>query len=77
MNSIPKANHMPIRQPKLLDRVRNKLRLQHTSIRTEKAYLAWITDFIYFHKIRNPIDMGVPEIEAYLTFLPVEGPAAR
>ena len=72
MNSIPKANQKSVQEPKLLDRVRYKLRLQHTSIRTEKAYIGWITDFIYFHKIRNPIDMGVQEIEAYLTHLAVD-----
>ncbi|MHB1229287.1 MAG: phage integrase N-terminal SAM-like domain-containing protein [Halothiobacillus sp.] len=35
--------------PKLLDQVRNKIRLKHYSIRTEQAYTDWIKRFILFH----------------------------
>jgi len=58
--------------PKLLDRVRNKCRVLHHSIRTEKAYIEWITRFILFHDKKNPKDMGGPEIEAFLTHLAVD-----
>ena len=40
--------------PKLLDQVRNKLRVKHYSIRTEQAYSGWIKRFIYFHGKRHP-----------------------
>ena len=36
---------------KLLDRVRDALRLKHYSIRTEEAYVNWIKRYIYFHKL--------------------------
>jgi len=34
---------------KLLDQVRDALRLKHYSIRTEQAYVGRITRFILFH----------------------------
>ena len=37
---------MDTKPVKLLDRVRNKIRLKHYSIRTEKAYISWIKRFI-------------------------------
>jgi Phage integrase, N-terminal SAM-like domain len=36
-------------EPRLLDRVREVIRLRHYSIRTEQVYLQWITRFILFH----------------------------
>lgn len=66
------ANSPKVTQPpKLLDRVRTKLRLQHTSIRTEEAYVSWIERFIRFHKMKHPNTMGVAEIEAFLNDLAV------
>ena len=57
--------------PKLLDRVRETLRRKHYSYRTEQAYVHWIKRFILFHNKRHPNEMGVPEIEAFLTHLAV------
>ncbi len=54
---------------KLLDQVRDALRLKHSSIRTEQAYVNWIKRFILFHHKRHPRDMGVPEVEAFLSYL--------
>ena len=59
-------------EPKLLDRVRDKIRLRHYSIRTEQAYLDWIKRFIVFHGKRHPEMLGAPEVEAFLTNLAVE-----
>jgi len=58
--------------PKLLDRVRAKLRFKHYSIRTETAYTGWIKRFIHFHGKRHPGEMGKREVEAFLTSLAVE-----
>ncbi len=58
--------------PKLLDQVRDKLRVKHYSIRTEQAYSGWIKRFIYFHGKRYPKEMGAQEIEAFLTYLEQE-----
>ncbi|NKB16867.1 MAG: integron integrase [Pseudanabaena sp. CRU_2_10] len=61
---------------KLLDRVREALRLKHYSYCTEKTYVQWIRRYILFHNKRHPSEMGVPEIEAFLTHLAVEGQVA-
>lgn len=58
--------------PRLLDRVRDKIRLRHYSIRTEQAYVDWIKRFILFHGKRHPETLGAPEVEAFLTNLAVE-----
>ncbi len=57
---------------KLLDQVRDVIRLKHYSIRTERAYGDWIRRFILFHDKRHPREMGSAEIEAFLTHLAVE-----
>ena len=36
--------------PRLLNQVRDKIRLKHYSIRTEQAYTDWVKCFILFHK---------------------------
>ncbi len=58
--------------PKLLDRVRALMRMRHYSYETEKRYVYWIRRYIGFHDIKNPIDMGAAEIEAFLSHLAVE-----
>ena len=60
------------KQPRLLDRVRQAIRLKHYSIRTEEAYVDWIKHYIYFHGIRHPAEMGAPEVQAFLTHLAVD-----
>ncbi|NJM68523.1 MAG: hypothetical protein HC851_24100 [Acaryochloris sp. RU_4_1] len=57
---------------KLLDQLRDVLRLKHYSYRTEQTYVAWVHRFICFHNKRHPKDMGAPEVEAFLTHLAVE-----
>jgi len=59
-------------EPKLLVRLRNKLRLKHHNIRTEGAYVDWVRRFIRFHEIRHPASMGAQEVEAFLTHLAVD-----
>jgi hypothetical protein len=58
---------------KLLDQVRDALRLWHYSLRTEECYVGWITRFIVFHDKRHPAEMGGREIEEFLTDLAVRG----
>ena len=57
---------------RLLDQVRDALRLKHYSYRTEQAYVGWITRYVLFHSKRHPNEMGAPEVEAFLTHLAVE-----
>jgi integron integrase len=61
---------------KLLDQVRDMIRLKHYSYRTEKSYIDWIRRYILFHDKRHPKDMGRHEIEAFLTHLAVNGRVA-
>lgn len=58
--------------PKLLDQVRWFLRLKHYSYKTEKTYIHWIKRFIFFHKLRHPINMREAEVTAFLKHLAVE-----
>ena len=60
------------RPKKLLDQVREVIRVKHYSYRTEETYIQWIRRYILFHNKRHPKDMGVPEIEAFLTHLAVD-----
>ena len=48
------------------------LRTKHYSYRTEQAYTDWIERYILFHNLRHPKDMGMPEINQFLTHLAVE-----
>jgi site-specific recombinase XerD len=64
--------------PKLLDQVRNVLRLHHYSIHTERSYVDWIKRYIHFHQMRCREDLadGERKIEAFLTDLAVRGKVA-
>jgi integron integrase len=60
------------RPPRLLDRVREAIRLRRGSPRTAEAYAGWIRRFVLFHGRRHPAELGAPEVEAFLTHLAVE-----
>ena len=60
------------RPPKLLDQLRDRIRVKHYSIRTEQAYVQWVKRYLFFHGMRHPNEMGKPEVEAFLTSLAVE-----
>gem|GEM_PF-6503858 len=55
--------------PKLLERLRDRLRGRHDSWKTERAYVGWIERDLRFHKGRNggvwkhPTELGKAEIE--------------
>ncbi len=51
---------------KLLDRVRDQVRVKHYSYRTEEAYVQWIRRFILFHNKRHPSEMDGDEVNAFL-----------
>jgi len=55
--------------PKLLDQVREVIRMKHYSIRTEQAYVEWIKRYIFFHNKRHPAEMAEPEIRAFISDL--------
>ena len=57
--------------PKLLDEVRDLIRVRHYSIRTEEAYVRWIKEYIFFHDKRHPREMGEREVSDFLSHLAV------
>lgn len=59
-------------KPKLLDQVRQQIRVRNYSIRTETAYAEWVKRYIRFHQYRHPLEMGAAEIVVFLTHLAVK-----
>jgi integron integrase len=57
---------------KLLDQIRDTIRLKHYSYSTEKTYVHWARRYILFHNKRHPAEMGAVEIESFLTHLAKE-----
>ena len=62
------------KEKKLLDEVRDYMRLKHYSIHTERTYCDWIKQFILFHQMssRDDLKNGEKKIEAFLTHLAVK-----
>jgi site-specific recombinase XerD len=63
------VNLPPLQAVRLLDQLRERIRMLHYSLRTEQAYLYWCRAFVRFHGLRHPATMGGPEVETYLTYL--------
>ena len=63
-------------EKKLLDEIREVIRMKHYSIRTEKSYVDWAKRYVLFHNKKHPLEMGENEINAYLTFLAVKAKVA-
>lgn len=59
----------PLQADRLLDQVRERVRYLHFSLRTEEAYLYWIRAFIHFHGKQHPKDLGLQEVQAFLSYL--------
>ena len=59
---------------KLLDEVRQVMRVRHYSIHTERSYVDWIRRYIRFHGMtsREELADGARKIEAFLTHLAVD-----
>jgi site-specific recombinase XerD len=62
--------------PKLLDKVCEVLRLKHYSPKTEESYLHWIRQYLRYHKLRHPRELGPLDVESFLTHLAVDGKVA-
>ena len=66
----------PSKPKKLLDQVRDVMRLKHYSLRTERSYCDWIARFIRYHNKRHPCEMAEPELTAFLAHLARDGNVA-
>lgn len=58
-------------KPRLLDQLREQIRVRHYSIRTEDVYVKWVRDYVRFHGLRHPAEMGAAEVEQFLSHLAV------
>jgi len=54
---------------KLLDQIRDAIRLKHYSYSTDKTFVHWAKRYFLFHNKRHPAEMGAAEVEAFLTHL--------
>ena len=68
---------MPSGNVPLLQQVRELMRTRHMSIRTEKAYIGWIKQFLRYHRNksgqwRHTRDLDNTAINQFLTYLAVE-----
>jgi len=64
------------RPPRLLDRMRARMRRLGLSLRTEEAYVGWVRRFILANGKRHPRELGRREVEAFLTHLAMHGHVA-
>lgn len=64
-----KSGDMQNRPLRLLDEVRNRLRLKHYSLRTEKVYVYWIRRYILENGKTHPRELGGLAVEAFLSRL--------
>lgn len=55
--------------PRLIDVLRDRLRMRHYSPRTIEAYAKWVSRYVRFHGRRHPRDMDVGELRDFLTHL--------
>ena len=53
-------------------RVRECLRIEHYSYRTEQTYVAWILRFVAFHQWRKPSELVTEDVQAFLRHLAIE-----
>jgi integron integrase len=63
---------------KLLDQVREVMRLKHYSIHTERSYSDWVRRYVKFHRMRQREELvpGSAKVELFLSDLAVNGRVA-
>ncbi len=57
---------------KILQLLREAIRVRNYSHRTEKSYVQWVKRFIRFHNVRHPQEMHDQEVVEFLTYLAVQ-----
>ena len=62
--------------PRLLDELRERIRMRHYSLRTERAYCQWVVRFIRFHGMRHPRELGAAQVTTFLSSLASRGNVA-
>jgi len=67
-----KARRLIMTDQRLLERVRNAIRVRHYSISTEKTYCYWARAFIRFHDYQSLEQITTEDIPPFLTHLAVK-----
>jgi site-specific recombinase XerD len=62
-----------IQAPRLLQRVRQAVRVRHYSVRTEESYVAWVRRFVRFNAMRHPAELGAEDVNRFVTALAESG----
>ncbi len=62
------------KEKRLLDDVRNVIRLKHYSIHTERSYCGWVRRYVQYHRMASRDDLkgGEKKIEQFLTYLAID-----
>jgi len=61
-----------LKQKKVLDQLRDAIRIRHYAYRTEKTYVFWVKRFIFFHHLTHPNNLGPSAISQFLKHLAEE-----
>jgi hypothetical protein len=65
----------PAREPRLLDRLADMLHQQRFMPAVIRHHVNWVRRYIFFHHVRHPGEMGIPEVAAFLDYLAGPGEA--
>lgn len=68
-NTKVKVDSVPSRSTPLITQLIERLRYLHYALRTEEAYVYWVRQFVRWSGLRHPRDMGLPEVEGFLSHL--------
>ena len=52
-----------------IEQLRADMRLRGYSLKTEKSYLGWVRQYIFFHKKQHPKNLGSNEVREFLSWL--------
>lgn len=63
---------MTRRPGQLESELRGVLRRKQMSLRTEESYVGWYLRYVRWSGMRHPAEMGVREVEGFLTWLASE-----
>lgn len=59
----------PLRSVKVPDKLLERLRYPHYSLRTEQVYVHWVQAFIRFRGMAPPVQLDCSAVEAFLSWL--------
>jgi len=64
-----KTKELTMPSSPFLNSIRRFLRVQQYSLRTEKTYIGWIKQYIFFHNLQHPRSLGASEVRLFLDHL--------